>query len=342
MSPTTGAPGTIRHPDVSEISDLTEGLLSPSRSAEVRRHLTDCPLCEDVRASLEEIRGLLGTLPGPARMPADIAGRIDAALAAEALLDRTAPGARETRAGGDTTGAGGTEAADAAAPDVSRETPAATPGPRVPRTAPAGHAGGSTGPGRARVRARRRMAALGTLAAAAVCVLGIYLSGGFPASDSIHDTATKETARSAGSAQAAAPLGTFTEQGLPESVRQLLGTAAPKAEQPKAPEPKAEEPGEATTFGLEGTTPGLTAPEDRSAQSRGPGVPQCVRAGTGRAEPPLAAERGTFQGTEVYLLVLPHPGDPARVDAYVLDSTCENNPGTATGAPLLKGTYPRS
>lgn len=87
MSPTTG---TIRHPDVSEISDLTEGLLSPSRTAEIRRHLGDCALCADVRASLDEIRALLGTLPGPARMPADIAGRIDAALAAEALLDSTA------------------------------------------------------------------------------------------------------------------------------------------------------------------------------------------------------------------------------------------------------------
>ncbi|MFE2324050.1 hypothetical protein ACFXD5_09055 [Streptomyces sp. NPDC059385] len=89
MSPTADTTGTIRHPDVSEISDLTEGLLSPARTAEIRSHLGDCSLCADVRASLDEIRSLLGTLPGPARMPADIAGRIDAALAAEALLDAT-------------------------------------------------------------------------------------------------------------------------------------------------------------------------------------------------------------------------------------------------------------
>ena len=62
----TSTTDTAGHPDVAEISDLTEGLLPPSRTAEVRRHLDDCELCADVHASLEEIRGLLGTLPGPA------------------------------------------------------------------------------------------------------------------------------------------------------------------------------------------------------------------------------------------------------------------------------------
>ncbi|MGW1135967.1 zf-HC2 domain-containing protein, partial [Streptomyces zhihengii] len=90
----TSSTDADRHPDVSEISDLTEGLLPPSRAAELRRHLDDCPLCADVHASLEEIRGLLGTLPGAGRMPADVAGRIDAALAAEALLSATAPALR--------------------------------------------------------------------------------------------------------------------------------------------------------------------------------------------------------------------------------------------------------
>ena len=82
---------TAGHPDVAEISDLTEGLLPPSRTTDVRRHLDECELCADVHASLEEIRGLLGTMPGPPRMPDDVASRIDAALAAEALLNATAP-----------------------------------------------------------------------------------------------------------------------------------------------------------------------------------------------------------------------------------------------------------
>ncbi|CAM5736572.1 Zf-HC2 domain-containing protein OS=Streptomyces alboniger OX=132473 GN=CP975_17640 PE=4 SV=1 [Streptomyces alboniger] len=68
----TSTTETAGHPDVAEISDLTEGMLEPSRTAEVRRHLDECELCADVHASLEEIRGLLGTLPGPPRMPADV------------------------------------------------------------------------------------------------------------------------------------------------------------------------------------------------------------------------------------------------------------------------------
>lgn len=136
MSPTTGTTGTIRHPDVAEISDLTEGLLSPARTAAVRSHLGDCVLCADVLASLEEIRSLLGTLPGPSRMPSDVAGRIDAALAAEALLDSTSQRARPTPG-------------PAVAP---RQTPPSAP------ARPAGHPTGPTGPGRR--RARRRIAVL--------------------------------------------------------------------------------------------------------------------------------------------------------------------------------------
>ncbi|MCQ1576976.1 hypothetical protein NNW97_08645, partial [Streptomyces parvus] len=81
MTPTAD---TAQHPEVSEISDLAEGLLAPSRTAEVQQHLTECDLCAEVRDSLEEIRGLLGTMPDPEPMPEDIAARIDAALAAEA------------------------------------------------------------------------------------------------------------------------------------------------------------------------------------------------------------------------------------------------------------------
>ncbi|MEV5568302.1 zf-HC2 domain-containing protein, partial [Streptomyces sp. NPDC052196] len=42
MTSTTGA---TEHPDVSEISELTEGVLPPRRTADVRRHLQDCALC---------------------------------------------------------------------------------------------------------------------------------------------------------------------------------------------------------------------------------------------------------------------------------------------------------
>ncbi|MFF7447605.1 MULTISPECIES: anti-sigma factor family protein [unclassified Streptomyces] len=148
---------TAGHPDVAEISDLTEGLLPPSRTADVRRHLDACELCADIHASLEEIRGLLGSIPGPPRMPDDVAGRIDAALAAEALLNSTAP-----------------EPADPPVPTVShvsRET-------SVSADRPAGHARtSSTGPGRKdRSRGgRRRIAVLGTVFTVAALGLGSVL-----------------------------------------------------------------------------------------------------------------------------------------------------------------------
>ncbi|WP_030153180.1 anti-sigma factor family protein [Streptomyces sp. NRRL S-244] len=309
MTPTTG---TIRHPDVSEISDLTEGLLSPVRTAEVRRHLGDCPLCADVHASLEEIRGLLGTLPGPPRMPSDIAGRIDAALAAEALLDSTAPRAEPVPA-----------------PDVSRETsPAAPSGPGAGR--PAGHPTGATGPGRR--RARRRIAVIAGLAGAAACALGIFLAGNLLGTGS-PDTAAR---RSATSTAAAAPAdGTYTAQGLQDNVRRLLASGPGAKTLPQEEQPN-------NTYGLENTTPspGL-APGDGN-RTNASSVPACVQDATGRPDTPLAAERGSYQGTEVYLLVLPHPGDSARVDAYLVGAACTDTPSTVPDKPLLTRTYPRS
>ncbi|MFD9358198.1 hypothetical protein [Streptomyces sp. NPDC060031] len=315
MSPPTG---TIRHPDVSEISDLTEGLLSPSRTAEVRSHLGGCALCADVRASLEEIRALLGTLPGHPRMPVDIAGRIDAALAAEALLDATTP------APGSAPAAPGPRSVPQRAEDddVSRETSAAGPvgGGGTGAQRPSGHPTGSTGPGRR--RARRRIAAIGALVAA--CALGIFLATGLPSTPALHDT----TARGdASSAKTAGPL--YTAQGLQGSVRDLLGPG----QHPKTP------PGEQNnTYGMDTAPAPGVASGDRSAAT----VPACVQEGTGRADAPLATDRGTYEGKDVYLLVLAHPGDPALVDAYLVDAACGNGLSTAPGKTLLSSTYPRS
>ncbi|MFD9207638.1 anti-sigma factor family protein [Streptomyces sioyaensis] len=161
MTSTTGTgEHPTEHPEVAEISDLTDGLLSPTRTADLRHHLATCALCADVYASLEEIRALLGTLPGPVRMPADVAGRIDAALAAEALLDATAP------TGGST---------------VSRETKDEPPNRATPPTRPAGRPRGSSGPGRPSPGSRSSRARrwprilLGTAAAAAVLSFGGFL-----------------------------------------------------------------------------------------------------------------------------------------------------------------------
>ncbi|MGW1516433.1 anti-sigma factor family protein [Streptomyces sp. NPDC002287] len=325
MTPTTGTAGTIRHPEVSEISDLTEGLLSPSRTAEVRRHLADCTLCADVLASLEEIRSLLGTLPGPPRMPSAIAGRIDAALAAEALLDstasRTAPEPRVT------------DDVSRETIDVSRETAGVsreTTSARADARRPAGHPSGAAGPGRR--RARRRIAVLTGLAGAAACVLGVLLFNGLSGTGAHESATSSNTVRAAGSP---AP-GDYTAQGLQQNVHRLL------ADGPAANTTKTA-PGDSNrTMELQDSPPGLAPAEPPASPGpAAPVVPRCVQQATGRTETPLAAEPGRYQGTAVYLLVLPHAEDSALVDAYLVASGCAENPSTPSGKPLLTRTYPR-
>ncbi|WP_329622342.1 anti-sigma factor [Streptomyces sp. NBC_01255] len=309
MTSTTGKADTTQHPDVSEISDLTEGLLSPSRSAAVRRHLDGCPLCADVRTSLEEIRGLLGTLPGPPRMPAEIAGRIDAALAAEALLQATAP--------------------DSDSP-VSRETsrPRTEPVPSgapSPAERPAGRPKAATGPGRPGKPRRRRIALVSTLGAAfAAAVLGMSLflsQGGGPTAGSTQGAKLAD-------ASAVAP---FSGTPVEERVHTLLGEEAGVAKTPQGVGPESMSAESATT----------ASPQ----RNRDSAVPACVLAGTGRTDAVLAHERGEYQGTPAYLLVLTDPADSTRVQAFVLDASCAER-STSTGSPaadlLLSETYPRS
>ncbi|MFZ3471576.1 hypothetical protein ACODT3_18630 [Streptomyces sp. 4.24] len=315
MSTTTG---TVRHPDVSEISELTEGLLSPSRTAEVRSHLGDCALCADVRASLEEIRALLGTLPGPARMPADISGRIDAALAAEALLDATTP--REDAAPAPRPASSGLSD-----PAVSRETPPDRP-TRAAAPRPSGHPAGPTGPGRRRARLRIALAGGLLVSCAAGLLLFNLVSGPASSPDrSAQGDAATALSRPGGDE--------YTAQGLQGQVRELLATG----DQPKGDTGAGDRN---KTLGVENSPP--TSPELAPGDHEAPPVPACVQKATGRSESPLGSEQGTYQGTEVFLVVLPHPGDPASVDAYLVPSTCVGTPSAAPGKPLLTATYPRS
>ncbi|WP_406507723.1 anti-sigma factor family protein [Streptomyces sp. NBC_00212] len=316
----TSTTGTTQHPDVSEISELTEGLLPPSRTAAVRRHLEDCTLCADVRASLEEIRDLLGTLPGPQRMPADVAGRIDAALAAEALLNATAPDdpARETT-------------------HVSRETASAATGPAPATTPvstgsglpsadrPAGHSRAATGPGRAAKARRRRAAVLSAVLGAAAIGAGIFFvqNSQSPTPSSRADHTTSGTP---------VPGGTVYSSGTLEGRVQSLLAAQHGQTAQSAPSAK-----------IAPSTKNAPSDENSSDSVRSAvTVPSCVQAGTGRpAQTPLAAEQGTYEGAKVYLVVLPDQANPANVEAYIVDAACESAGPSAQGKLLLTHSYPR-
>lgn len=306
----TSTTDTAGHPDVAEISDLSEGLLSPSRTAEVQGHLDECELCADVHASLEEIRGLLGTLPGPPRMPADVAGRIDAALAAEALLNATAPDEVDasTLAGAPRSVS---DAGDSA--HVSRETSATA-------DRPAGNARSSTtGPGRKNRKktGRRKAAVLSAAFTAAALGLGSVLltslMGGGGSGPSADGGQTAED--------------TFSAAKLDKQVADLLAKSENSGGSSRKPE---------HSLGMEG------GPDTQSPRVfRKVTVPECIQKGIGRNDQALATKEGTYKNKDALLVVLRDASDGTRVTAYLMDATCVKHASSATAKVLLTESYAR-
>lgn len=320
MTATTDSAG---HPEVTEISDLTEGLLSPSRTSAVRRHLDGCELCADVYASLEEIRDTLGTLPEPPRMPADIAGRIDAALAAEALLDSITPdGHSLSSPDAEAHGPSAESSSTPSGGDVSRETPAPST-PDIPADRPAGRPRAATGPGRGKQprRPRRRTAVLGAVFTAAAIGLGSLLiqavgddGEGTPPNARRHDSADS-----------------FSQERLKGQVADLLAENAGK----KSGHEKSE--GGKQSFGPRSSP---ESPEDAPMRATAAQVPECIQRGIGDRIP-LAAEEGSYEGKRAYLVVVPHDSDAAQVSAYVVDAACVGKSSPRTGKVLLTHSYPQ-
>ncbi|MDT3395269.1 zf-HC2 domain-containing protein [Streptomyces sp. B1866] len=339
----TSSADTEGHPEAAEISALLDGALTAARATEVRGHVARCAACADVHASLEEIRTLLGTLPDPGPMPADVTRRIEAALAAEALggpalaADATA-GASAATAGGDVSReTQGSIVARAVSREtratVSRETPqgadgtlgggtreeAVRPGGSpVAADRPAGRphpVGGSGsrpggGPGPHGRHPRRRRGLLG-----AASVAALFCAGAFLIAQSFTDD---ETTGARGSSRSpSAPVG-LSAAGLKARVQAML--VGEKADAPHVePESSSRMP--------------MRADNQQ--------VPSCVQAGTGRTEQPLASQQDSYNGSDAYILVLPHPGDRSLVDVFVIDASCTTASASPVGAQLLVQTYRR-
>ncbi|MET9593412.1 zf-HC2 domain-containing protein [Streptomyces sp. NPDC006516] len=305
----TSTADTAQHPDVSEISDLTEGLLPPAREAELRRHLDTCEQCAELHASLEEIRSLVGSLSVHEAMPEDVADRIDVALAVEAASASEGP------------------ASDARVSRETSETPSAE-GPSVLR--PAGRPRGTTGPGRTSTRRRRRTVLLGTAFGAAAVGMSVFLLQSTQLSE---DSAGTMADQGASSAQKSG--GDFSERTLEGQVRTLLAGMA-VSEFPEA----LDKPSMDTKSSPEHLPPGTASPRT-PLRSPVVNVPPCVQQGTGRTAPALAVEEGHYQGTEAFLVVLPHSTDSSRVQAYVVDASCVTSTPATKGQLLLTQSYAR-
>ncbi|MFJ4690895.1 hypothetical protein [Streptomyces sp. NPDC088766] len=114
---------------------------------------------------------------------------------------------------------------------------------------------------------------------------------------------------------------TFSESGLEQQVVDLL--AASPASSPQ-------------TLGMQGE------PETNSPRVlHQPTVPDCVQKGMDRKDAALVVEKGTFQGREALLVVLPDGADSTRVTAYLMDATCVSRPSSGTAKTLLKDSYTR-
>lgn len=321
---TSDARSSDGHPDVAEISALNEELLPPDRSSALHAHLANCRLCANVRASLDEIRDTLATLPGPSRMPADVAGRIDAALAAEALLASPQGDAslvsRETSddPSDDDRYAGiAVEPTPHGTAVVSHE----TSGARRPDR-PAGRPGtSSSGPGRHRPQHRaRRWRPVLLASAGAVVALGL---GGL-----VLQTVNGSTPPTAGSGTDAHER-TIAGNALEKHVHGLLAKRDAESK-------------EGSSGSSSGDPTDQESPEDEPLAGSTRSVPSCVRAGLDRGEKPLAVDKDVpYKGGTAYLVVLPHQDDPKRVDAYVVDPSCVTDKGSGPGELLTRHTYTR-
>lgn len=297
---------TAQHPDVSEISELIEGLLAPSREGAVRRHIATCEECGEVHTSLEEIRSLLGDTASHEPMPVDVADRIDAALAAEAA----ATGVTST-------------------PSVSRETYRSQEASSTDR--PGGRPRGATGPGRIPAgRRRRRTVILGTAFGAAAVGMSVLLLQPFQPSQSSSSSAADQ-----GVSTDKRSASDYADGSLEGRVHSLLGgkeASEPAGHDTRTPSLKTK------------SSPDLASPENASppAPLNVPAVdvPPCVQKGTGRNAPALALEQGRFNGKAAFLVILPHTTDSARVEAYVVDAACVSS-ATAKGRLLLTHSYTR-
>ncbi|MEY9943777.1 anti-sigma factor [Kitasatospora sp. GAS1066B] len=292
------------HPTVDQLADLQEELLAATEAAELREHLSRCPDCADTLAALAELTELLAEDEPPA-MPADVARRIDAALAAALAEPATAR-----------TTAGTARTAATAAPQRPAES-----------AAPPRRADRSTGPGRSRQRRR------GTLLAAAVACLAVLGLGTVVVVSGLGDDAHQAAGSAAAGAQQgkpdtampATPSGSpggpaFTAAGLPEQIRQLLPTSP--SGHSSLPHASSEQ---------ENPTPNAAPAK----------LPSCVQGAVAghRDEQPLLVTHGSFQSAPVDVYVFRVSGSSTALDVFLLTPGCAD--GTPAGV-LLHEEVPAS
>ncbi|MFJ7273431.1 hypothetical protein [Kitasatospora sp. NPDC098663] len=306
------------HPSVDELADLAEGLVESADAAwTLRRHLDGCAECRGTADALDEVQALLSAVEAPP-MPADVAARLDAALAA-AAVSAAAEEAQNAPVA----------ASRAAAPAPATRTAAA---PAAPPSRPAA----PTGPGRPRPRRRRAGLLLGATAALAAIALGATLllhpagqddqhpalSAGAPASASLGTGASPGTVQSSRADHAAGAGPTYRDDQLATQIQQLLARSgtAPGLRPTGPAKPSAAMPAD----GRQELTTQASPPSSPPSSP-----PACPAPAEGV---PLATDHGSYAGAPVEVLVYPTPGRPGFADVYLRSPGC--------GPVVLERTVP--
>ena len=282
---------TSAHPDVATLGELVEGSLSTGAAVVLRGHLAVCAGCTadtaSLRDALDRVADLLAGLPAPT-MPAEVAARLDAVLAAAPPFGST----------------------DAVTPELDR--------PVVPPPGPV--PAGAVGPPSASVTTlpsggrRRPRGTILAAAAASVLVLagsGVFLStvGGTsdqPATSAPQATLARGLVLASGT--------DYDEAALDAAVPGLLRgeSAGPAAERASGPEPLSA-PADA---GAPGPLPALTRLEDPTA------LQDCLSELSGTATTtPLVLDYAAYQGAPALVVVLAGLS-PDRVDVFVVGPGC--------------------
>ncbi|MFD8787963.1 hypothetical protein [Kitasatospora sp. NPDC059599] len=304
------------HPPVEQLADLAEGLVeSPGAVTALRRHLDGCAECRDTVDALVEVQALLGDVETPP-MPADVAARLDAALA------QAAAGDGSPEAAGSSGSAPGDDRAPGHRPQPApaAERRAATPAPPARAasgaSAPPARPSGATGPGRSR---RRRFALLlGTAAALAALGLGGALllnpddNSGGPSVTAGAPAGTAAADQSARTPHTASTGATYRADELATQVQQLLA----RSETPPGLRPTGQAKPQ-SVLPAEGARPEPSASASPAASP--PPSPSCPAPAPGT---PLATDRGSYDGAPVDVLVYPVPGRVDLVDVYLRSADC--------------------
>ncbi|GAA2134498.1 hypothetical protein GCM10009760_11910 [Kitasatospora kazusensis] len=300
----SAADGSFPHPDIDLLADLSEGLVGPADLPALQEHLDRCEECADTLAALTEVRELLGSVDTPP-MPADVAARIDSALAAEAAAAAAAREAAEESGN---------------APEAVRAPVPAAPAPLSGALAPPNRRSEGTGPGRPRSRRRRILvgtaAVLTTLGLAALLVRQTDPAGQHPSASAAADSSVGRPGTTAD--------GPVYQDGLlTAQIQQLLAASGT----PKAPSQRAEsfhaEPRPAASPKPDTTGPDSAPPTTAFGGSPAGALPDCLPAATGHgAEAPLAVGHGRYGPADVTALVYPLPGRPGELDVYLVTSGC--------------------